>query len=134
MSVTRWRLPQAPGDPLRVGLAIALARRGRFLAFLAVQSQRKAFGDQAFAEMLDPCTRQLKASAILTSGHPAPSASALSRLCARRNFCDDPLRCLMIPSQTIRSSSDSRTTDLVDGNLLVTSSFPTIPKTSNPTS
>src|SRR6478672_9096527 len=37
------------------------------------------------------CTRQLKASAILTSGHPAPSALALSRICARRNFCDDPL-------------------------------------------
>jgi len=53
VAVPRWRLPQSHGDPRRFGLAIALARRGRFLAFLAVQSQRKAFGDQAFAEMLD---------------------------------------------------------------------------------
>ena len=53
VSVTRWRLTQSHGDQLRFGLAIELARRGRFLAFLAVQSQRKAFGDQAFAEILD---------------------------------------------------------------------------------
>ena len=34
-------------------LAIALAKYGRFRAFLAVQRQLKAFGSQAFAEILD---------------------------------------------------------------------------------
>ena len=53
VSVTDRRLTQAHSDQLRLGLAIELARRRRFLAFLAVQSQRKAFGDQAVAEMLD---------------------------------------------------------------------------------
>ena len=53
VSVTRRRLAQPHGDQLRFGLAIELARRGRFLAFLAFQSQFKAFRDQAFAEILD---------------------------------------------------------------------------------
>jgi hypothetical protein len=97
VSVPRWRLPQSHGDQRRFGLAIALARRGRFLAFLAVQSQRKAFGDQAFAEMLDRLPAAVEGLGDLDIRPPGPSASALRRICARRNFCDDPLRCLMIP-------------------------------------
>ena len=53
MSVTRWRLTQPHGNQLRFDLAIELAKYGRFRAFLAVQSQLKAFGSQAFAEILD---------------------------------------------------------------------------------
>ena len=53
VSVTCWRLTQAHGDQLRFGLAIELAQRGRFLAFLALQSQFKALCNQTFAEILD---------------------------------------------------------------------------------
>src|SRR5256714_5366220 len=53
VSIPPWRLPQSHGDQLRFALAIELARRGRFLAFLPVQRQCKAFGDQALAESLD---------------------------------------------------------------------------------
>jgi hypothetical protein len=53
MSVPRGRFPQPHGNQLRFDLAIKPARHGRFRAFLAVQRQLKAFGRQAFAEILD---------------------------------------------------------------------------------
>jgi hypothetical protein len=53
VSVTRRWLAQPHGDQLRFGLAIEPARSGRFLAFLSVESQLKALGNEAFAEILD---------------------------------------------------------------------------------
>ena len=53
VSITRRWLTQPHGDQLRFGLAIEHAGRGRLLAFLAVESQLKALGGQAFAEILD---------------------------------------------------------------------------------
>lgn len=52
-----------------------------------------------------------------------------SRICARLTFSDDPLRRLIIPGQTPRSSSDTRTVyflfmrHLVPGNVPKTSDF-----------
>jgi hypothetical protein len=46
-------LTKPHGDQLRFGLAIELAGRGRFLAFLALQSQFKAFGNQALTQIFD---------------------------------------------------------------------------------
>src|SRR5262245_19866978 len=54
-------------------------------------------------------TRQLNASAIWASGQWGPSASALSRIWARRCFWDDPLSFLTMSWQVRRSCSDRRT-------------------------
>ena len=53
MSVTCWWLTKTHGDQLRFGFATELARRRRLLAFLTIQSPFEAFGDQAFAKILD---------------------------------------------------------------------------------
>jgi hypothetical protein len=51
--ITSGRLAQPQCDQLGFAHTVELRRRGRLLAFLALQSQFKAFGDQAFAETLD---------------------------------------------------------------------------------
>src|SRR5436190_960027 len=53
--------------------------------------------------------RQPKASAICLSVQLGPSASAFSRICARRTFCDDPLSRLITSRSVSRSSSVRRT-------------------------
>src|SRR5881227_615436 len=53
--------------------------------------------------------RQPKASAICLSVQAGPSASAFSRICARRTFCDDPLSRLITSRSVSRSSSVRRT-------------------------
>jgi len=53
--------------------------------------------------------RQPTASLIFASSHAGPSASALSKIVARRSFSDLPVSFLMVASQIVRSSSVSRT-------------------------
>jgi hypothetical protein len=53
VSVACRRLAQAQGDQLRFPFAVEFGRRGWLLAFLALQSQLKAFRHQAFAQILD---------------------------------------------------------------------------------
>jgi hypothetical protein len=53
MSITGRRLAQPHGNQLRFELTIQLASRRRFPPLLALQSQCKAFGDQAFADVFD---------------------------------------------------------------------------------
>src|SRR5215210_944848 len=52
MTVASRGLTKPHGDQLRFGRAIELAGRGRFLAFLALQSQFKSFRNQALAKIL----------------------------------------------------------------------------------
>jgi hypothetical protein len=53
VAVASRGLTKPHGDQLRFGLAIELAGRRRFLAFLALQSQFESFRNQAFAKILD---------------------------------------------------------------------------------
>src|SRR5262245_9536005 len=70
-------------------------------------------------------TEQSYASAILSSDHPGPSASALSRIWARLTFSEVPLSRFTTSWHTARSSSDSRTIYfLFMGHLRVLTSVP----------
>jgi hypothetical protein len=98
VSVLRRRLTQSHGDPRRFGLAIELARRGRFLAFLAVQSELKAFGGQAFAELLDRLHAAVEGLGNFDSRPPCPIGICLEQdlsttklLRRSRESLDDPL-------------------------------------------
>jgi hypothetical protein len=73
------------------------------------------------------------ASLILASSHADPSASALSKIVARRNFSDLPVSILMVASHTARSSSVSRTIYfLFMATSLLTRRFPEFDRLGNP--
>ena len=55
------------------------------------------------------CREQRKASAMSRSFQWGPLASALSKMWARRTFCEVPLSFVMTSSQVFRSSSVNRT-------------------------
>jgi hypothetical protein len=77
--------------------------------------------------------RHPTASLIFASFHAGPSASALSKMVARRNFCDLPVSFLMVASQIARSSSVSRTIYfLFMRTSLLTWRFPKIDGFGNP--
>src|SRR3954447_10091112 len=78
-------------------------------------------------------TEQSYASVIFASGHPGPSASALSRIWARFTFSDVPLSRFTTSWHTPRSPSDSRTIYfLFMGHLLGPRSVPELAGVANP--
>src|SRR5271154_6566399 len=96
----QWPYPTG-GLPGRMAISFAspspssLAGVGGNSRFLPSRASSKPSVTNRLRRFSIVCTRQLNASAIFVSGHPGPSASALSRIWARRAFCDDPLRFLI---------------------------------------
>lgn len=82
---------------------------GEVAAFLRTSALSKPSRTKARRTFSTVCLRHPTASLILVSFHAGPSASALSKIVARRSFSDLPFSFLMVASQIARSSSVSRT-------------------------
>jgi hypothetical protein len=86
VSVTRRWFAQPHGKQLRFTLAIELGRRGRRLAFLAVQCQLKALGDQPLTEILDRLHTAIECLGDLGSWPSRPSDSRLEQDLSAASF------------------------------------------------
>src|SRR5271168_1134105 len=101
MAVPDGRLAQPQGDQFRLVGGVARCFRAKADSKPSRTNARRTFSTVR--------VRQPTASLIFASSHAGPSASALSRIVARRSFCDLPVSFLMDASQIARSSSVSRT-------------------------
>ena len=109
MAEAGGRFAQAQGDQLRLGRDVEQFRGRRRRPFLANQRPSKPSRTNACRTFSTVRVRQPTASLILASSQAGPSASALSKIVARRSFSDLPFSFLMVASQIVRSSFVSRT-------------------------
>src|SRR5262249_43848927 len=135
VSVTRGRLTQTQGDQLGLGLPIEFARRGRFRAFFALQSQLEAFGDQTFADILDRLHPAVKGGGNL---HVRPVGSIGIRLEQDLSATKLLRRSLEILDDLLTDATlflrQPHNILLVHGTLLVHGSVSETPKMTNPNS